>query len=69
MTSEKSVNCPTCFKKVTWVAANTYRPFCSERCKLLDLGDWANDKFVIPGEPVSIHQDELPDSDPEDYPG
>ncbi|MBI4040307.1 MAG: DNA gyrase inhibitor YacG [Deltaproteobacteria bacterium] len=45
------VTCPTCKKKVEW-EKSSFRPFCSERCRLLDLGDWANEKFRIPGEKV-----------------
>jgi endogenous inhibitor of DNA gyrase (YacG/DUF329 family) len=43
------VNCPTCGKKVTWTEQNEYRPFCSLRCKQIDLGAWAEEKYVIPG--------------------
>ena len=39
--SELVVECPTCQKKVEWKAENKYRPFCSERCKLIDFGEWA----------------------------
>jgi hypothetical protein len=42
--------CPIC-KKPTDSAANADFPFCSERCKLLDLGAWASEKYVI-SEPV-----------------
>ena len=48
----KSVNCPTCHRLVTWTESNKYRPFCSERCKLIDFGAWASEKHSIPGEPV-----------------
>jgi len=47
------VNCPTCQKPVEWVATNEFRPFCSDRCKLIDLGEWANEERAIPGEAVS----------------
>ena len=43
------VACPTCGKQVEWIEANKFRPFCSERCKKIDLGAWAEEKFVIPG--------------------
>jgi endogenous inhibitor of DNA gyrase (YacG/DUF329 family) len=43
------VSCPTCGKKVEWTEANKYRPFCSERCKKIDLGAWAEEKYTIPG--------------------
>ena len=42
------VACPTCGKKVEWTPANKFRPFCSERCKQIDLGAWAEEKYVIP---------------------
>lgn len=42
------VNCPTCGKKVEWTEKNKYRPFCSERCKQIDLGAWAEEKYAIP---------------------
>lgn len=42
------VNCPTCSKKVEWTEANKFRPFCSLRCKQIDLGAWAEEKYVIP---------------------
>ena len=44
------VQCPTCSKEVTWSKEETYRPFCSERCKLIDLGEWADENHCIPGE-------------------
>jgi len=41
--------CPTCKRPVYWSPENKWRPFCSERCKLIDLGAWAAEKHVIPG--------------------
>jgi len=35
---------------VKWEAASQWRPFCSERCRLIDLGEWANESHRIPGE-------------------
>ena len=46
------VKCPTCAKEVKWEASSTFRPFCSERCKLIDLGAWAAEEHVIAGDPV-----------------
>lgn len=61
MTTKKSVNCPTCLKQVPWTEDNPYRPFCCERCKLLDLGDWASGRLAIAGEPLSGEEDfEMP---------
>ena len=42
------VKCPTCQRDSEWSVNNLYRPFCSERCKLIDLGDWAAEKHAIP---------------------
>ncbi len=42
------VACPQCGKEVVWNSENLYRPFCSERCKLIDLGQWANEEYRIP---------------------
>ena len=47
MTSLK-VRCPTCQKIVPFTAAYPFRPFCNERCKLIDLGGWANEDYKIP---------------------
>ena len=51
------VDCPTCGKKVEWTEANKYRPFCSERCKQIDLGAWAEEKYKIAGRPPEEAQD------------
>lgn len=42
------VQCPTCQKSITWSTDNPFRPFCSERCKLIDLGAWADESYAIP---------------------
>ena len=52
------VSCPRCNKPVTWSADNAYRPFCSERCKLIDLGQWASEEFRIPVEDNKRQPDE-----------
>jgi endogenous inhibitor of DNA gyrase (YacG/DUF329 family) len=41
------VTCPTCGKEHVWDTNNRYRPFCSERCKLIDLGKWANEEYRV----------------------
>jgi endogenous inhibitor of DNA gyrase (YacG/DUF329 family) len=43
------VTCPTCKKKSAWSEANAARPFCSQRCKDIDLGAWASDAYVVEG--------------------
>lgn len=42
------VKCPVCGKEVEWKESNRYRPFCSERCKQIDLGAWAEEKYKVP---------------------
>jgi endogenous inhibitor of DNA gyrase (YacG/DUF329 family) len=42
------VKCPTCGKPVAWIPEERWRPFCSERCKLIDLGQWAEERYRIP---------------------
>jgi len=44
------VICPCCSAQVAWRPENRFRPFCSERCKLFDLGDWAMERFRVPVE-------------------
>jgi endogenous inhibitor of DNA gyrase (YacG/DUF329 family) len=44
------MKCPICKKEVA--LGNPEFPFCSERCRLIDLGNWATGKYVIPGPPV-----------------
>ena len=44
------VKCPTCQKTVAWITANAYKPFCSERCQLIDLGEWASGNRSIPSD-------------------
>lgn len=46
-----SVACPICGKPVPWTPASRWRPFCSERCRLIDLGEWLDEDKRIPGEP------------------
>jgi len=54
-TGPKCVACPTCAKPVEWSEAQRWRPFCSERCKLVDLGSWLDESHRIPGnEPASL---------------
>ena len=57
-TSKKEIPCPHCGKKGAWTTDNKYRPFCSERCKLIDLGDWADEKHRVPGDPANIPDDD-----------
>jgi endogenous inhibitor of DNA gyrase (YacG/DUF329 family) len=42
------VKCPRCGAPVPWTPESKWRPFCSERCKLIDLGAWASERYRIP---------------------
>ena len=43
------VKCPTCRRELDWESA-PHRPFCSDRCRLIDLGAWLSEQHAIPGE-------------------
>jgi endogenous inhibitor of DNA gyrase (YacG/DUF329 family) len=55
------MNCPICKKTVT--AGSDFYPFCSERCKLIDLGNWSSEKYVIstPLKPGEEEKSDEPD--------
>jgi uncharacterized protein len=55
------MKCPICKKEV--VRGDPEFPFCSERCRLLDLGNWASGRYVIPGPPVTEPKPESPEDD------
>ncbi len=44
--TEKKIKCPVCKKDAIW-QGNPFRPFCSERCSLIDLGKWADEKYSV----------------------
>jgi hypothetical protein len=45
--NSRSVSCPRCGAPVRWGTESPFRPFCSERCKLIDLGAWANEDYRV----------------------
>jgi len=55
-------HCPTCNRQVEW-QDNPFRPFCSERCKLLDLGKWVSEEYRVPGKPVPAEHSGEDDQD------
>jgi endogenous inhibitor of DNA gyrase (YacG/DUF329 family) len=59
---EHLVSCPRCGKGSPWTTENAYRPFCSERCKLIDLGQWASESYRIP---LPENQQQPPDNNDE----
>ncbi|HLA75360.1 MAG TPA: DNA gyrase inhibitor YacG [Gammaproteobacteria bacterium] len=54
------VKCPTCGKPVAWTADAMWKPFCSERCKLIDLGAWVDEAYRIPD------KDQSPQDEPDE---
>ncbi len=55
--------CPICKAPNTWKKENLFRPFCSQRCKLIDFGAWADGKYSVPAEheevdTLSVFQEE-----------
>jgi len=59
MTELPAQICPHCGKPAPW-EGNPWRPFCSERCRTTDLGNWASGAYRIPGPPVSADREEAP---------
>src|SRR4051794_8561584 len=51
--------CPTCGKPVEW-QDNPWRPFCSERCKLIDFDKWTSEEYRVPGQTISPAEMPLP---------
>ncbi|HVF48747.1 MAG TPA: DNA gyrase inhibitor YacG [Pyrinomonadaceae bacterium] len=51
------MKCPNCGKPVGW-KDNPFRPFCSERCKLIDFGAWVNEEYAVPSEEVPLTPDD-----------
>ena len=57
----KKVRCPQCGGESLWSHENRWRPFCSERCKLIDLGAWASEEYRVPvqeldGDPLAASE-------------
>ena len=61
------VKCPQCKTSLAWSTSNAYRPFCSKRCKLLDLGEWANESNRIAGDSTGQQDSEQDEFFNEDY--
>ena len=59
----RTVRCPACGGDSVSAASHPFRPFCSERCKNMDLGAWASESFRVPDE---TPPDDLPFGDPKE---
>jgi endogenous inhibitor of DNA gyrase (YacG/DUF329 family) len=66
MAKPRTVACPNCGTAVPWTPASRWRPFCSERCKLIDFGGWASESYRVttaeapdPDERTPVSSDEV----------
>ncbi|HEV3240564.1 MAG TPA: DNA gyrase inhibitor YacG [Casimicrobiaceae bacterium] len=58
----RKVACPNCGAPVEWTAQSCFRPFCSERCRLIDLGAWATESYRVPAPEEKPAGEDPPDS-------
>lgn len=56
------MKCPNCDKPVLW-KDNPFRPFCSERCQMIDFGHWVDEDYAVPGEDLYVSPDQLDEHD------
>lgn len=61
-----SVRCPACGRPVEWSQRSHYRPFCSQRCKLIDLGAWLDGSHRIPGSELDEDSPDSPGDEDDD---
>jgi hypothetical protein len=61
----KTVPCPRCGTQAPYAPENRWRPFCSERCRVIDLGAWASEIYRVPA-PPGAQSETPPDSDPDE---
>jgi endogenous inhibitor of DNA gyrase (YacG/DUF329 family) len=54
------LSCPTCRRPIEWSEQFPQRPFCSERCRLIDLGAWLSEQHAIAGDPATGPDDAAP---------
>lgn len=69
MTTLRKIKCPQCGHLTIYSLENPYRPFCSERCKIIDLGEWASESFKIPDSETSSDTSIIIDDDSDDENG
>ena len=60
--AQRIVRCPTCGGDSIFSPANRWRPFCSERCKMIDLGQWATEAYHVPQAESPDPGEEKPDT-------
>jgi len=59
----RTVSCPRCGAQAPYSSANPWRPFCSERCRIIDLGNWATEAYRVPASPLATDEPP-PDGEP-----
>ena len=59
---KRIVTCPTCGGESVYAPENAFRPFCSERCRNVDLGAWASESYRVPTRPTSADDLEADDT-------
>ena len=65
MAAPRFVPCPQCGRPVEWAATSRWRPFCSARCKMIDLGAWAAETYRVPVAESSEPDDQAGKDNPE----
>ncbi|HEX9390547.1 MAG TPA: DNA gyrase inhibitor YacG [Usitatibacteraceae bacterium] len=61
------IRCPQCGALAEYSPVNAFRPFCSERCKMIDLGAWASDQYAVPGKPLEGDDFQILGGDPQSH--
>ncbi len=54
----QEVKCPNCGRQTEY-HGNEFRPFCSERCKLIDFGEWADGKYALPSQTSTLSEEDI----------
>ncbi|MBF0441176.1 MAG: DNA gyrase inhibitor YacG [Oligoflexales bacterium] len=63
-TEKKIIKCPACKKLIEYSEKNEWRPFCSNRCKTIDIAAWANEEYRVPVKSLELREnDEIDDTD------
>jgi uncharacterized protein len=57
--STLKLSCPTCKKDVFWNSDFPFKPFCCDRCRLIDLGEWASENHKIAGSSLDVNSEDL----------
>ncbi len=63
--SARQMRCPRCGLRRAW-AGNPHRPFCSLRCRLIDLGDWLDERYRVAGPELSAESESTESGPPRD---